>query len=354
VLRINLERDEQTVKIEGNLQLMTLFLERSSTCPISPFISGHAAGGNLPLLDRLLRTAERWEELHISTAGNVYWAFAKVKGRLHSLRHLEAYREDTWKVPGSPYLLDAFVDAPRLRHAILPYDQHFPVLVPWSQLTKFETSYDERFPLVSTLQKLVNLETLILDRRDEDDYGPDPFEVYLPHLQTLSITAKTHSYGHPGGLLDYLCLPALASLDIECDTIAICPHITALLVGSGSVLRSLALRVRTEADASLAAVLEHTPQLTHLSIQAPQTSISDHLLTALARTDLPLVALLASLTVDSRYITQSLLLRILVARFGLPGALKEVQMHLGGEVESGFAHDLQALRERGLIAEMRS
>ncbi|KAJ7689606.1 hypothetical protein B0H17DRAFT_1202242 [Mycena rosella] len=340
---------------DGVLQLMTLFLDRSSPCPISLDIRrGYGSAldcTTLAILEILMNTSDRWEALRIIAKGIFIQRFSPTRSRLPRLRHLELTRYETFQSDISPAHIDAFADAPRLHHVIFSNDQPLSVLLPWRQLTEFHTSYDELDTILKSLRDLVNVVTLKLDQFDGSCVTEQP-PVHLPRLHILSLISKNEEDGWAGDIFDYLCLPALASLTIECNTIDVYPHITSLVSRSACALESLTLWISGALhDTFLAALLENTPQLTHLSLRGGR--VGDGVFEQLTNANTALVPRLASLTLYVLF-TQASLASLVAARFGPAGAL--TQVHLPAlkfaDMEPVLRSRLRPLYRQGLIVKV--
>ncbi|KAJ7723468.1 hypothetical protein DFH07DRAFT_759503 [Mycena maculata] len=333
---------------EGVLQLTSLFLERSGHCSISLAIYGDNSPQNRPILEALMSTSDRWEDLRIFSDSAFTQALSPIRGHISRLRRLEVHRDDR------PIRIDAFADAPHLHHAVLSYDPWMSVILPWKQLTEFQTAYCEVGTILTTLRELVNLVTLTLDRLDPEDSDVTVQPFHLLRLRTLSITAEG-AERHPGDLLDHLILPALVCLTVDSEGITICPHLTALIDRSECVLESLTLSIDDTFDISIAAVLGSTPGLTYLSLCGLR--VSDELFARLMSTEPVLAPLLASLTLRAQF-SQEFLLLLVTSRFAPresePGrALKELRISLDVmDLEAFFADRMLDFNDMGFHVEL--
>ncbi|KAJ6557881.1 hypothetical protein B0H19DRAFT_1261467 [Mycena capillaripes] len=363
-ITVNMAVKTKQAKIEGIFMMTRLFLERSAQCPIAVLIAGDNLPPNWPVLELLMSACERWEDLRLYADGVIICGLTTIRGRLHQLVRLDVFRADD-ETP--PTVLDIFLHAPSLREVQLTHDSFLSLSLPWSQLTDFSTSYTDLAPMLYTLRNLVNLEVLTLDRLEGSEIVYQLPIAQLPHLHELTITADHGQEGHPGGLLDYLSLPALERLSLDCEDISICPHLTALITRSSCHLDMLSLSLYDTLDTPLTAVLSLTPRLTELELRGRATT--DAFLAQLTRspTELApsLVPLLESLTLRAPF-NQTLLFRLVESRFepefdsdsdsSAPRLVCELS-YIGVEmtpeaIEPVLVHGLSSLHGMGLGVEM--
>ncbi|KAJ6603723.1 hypothetical protein B0H10DRAFT_643275 [Mycena sp. CBHHK59/15] len=356
-LRVNMSTtDSGHFNAHGTFQLVKLFLDRSASCPISFILFCEETAETRPILELLIGASDRWEELDLIAPGAFIESLSPIRGHLHRLRRLALYREDPEVDLEPPHIVDIFAEAQCLRKVTFTRDPPFCVVVPWNQLTEFTTSYCELMPLLNTLRELTQVVTLKLDKLDDtEDHGT---VAHLPHLRNLTITSENGAAGHPGDLLDYLIVPALKSLSIECEDLTIVPHLISLVSRSAFTLVSFTLFAYEEFDTSLIGFLKLTPRLTRLCLRGSgQTVVSDELLTQLTRmlpaTPPPVIPLLTSLRVQATF-NQALLFSLTASRFS-PDAddrllcLKTLELSIKFvDLEPVLAFGLEALAGMGL------
>jgi hypothetical protein len=304
---------DESDNIEGIYMLTALFLERSAQSLITVILTGNYIPQNFPLLQLLITSCERWDDLSIYADAVVIRGLSPIRGRLHQLDRLELVRSDG-EVDTQPGVLDMFSYAPCLSEVAFRFDRAFTFLIPGSQLTEFTTSYAEVTPILYVLRELVNLEALTLDREGEEGPMDQLFTVDLPQLCELTIT--TDLEGHPGKLLDYLKLPALLDLNLDCEDSAICPYLIQLITRSACRLDSFTLSYWDDLDTPLAGVLALMPHLTELELKG--TGTTSAFLTQLTRVPPALapaiVPRLEALTLRAPF-SQALLMQLVESRF---------------------------------------
>ncbi|KAJ7199312.1 hypothetical protein B0H12DRAFT_1165384 [Mycena haematopus] len=312
-IAVNLMDDEDADAAEGIYMLTKLFLERSAQSQIAVVLTGDDL---LPVLDLIMSASDRWDDLSIYAETVVICGLSPIKGRLPKLARLELVRSEYDEEDAPADEVDMFSVAPCLLDVTFRYDPMLSVLVPWSQLTQFTTSYAKLRAILDTLQDLINLETLTLDRQgDEGNMELLPM-VSLPCLRELTITTGPDEEGHPGFLFDHLSLPSLERLTLDCEDSTICPHTAALISRSACHLRSFKLNYYDTLGTPLLNVLTLTPDLTELDLRG--TEATDVFLTQLTRVPPALapeiIPRLESLMLRTKF-KQELLLRLVESRF---------------------------------------
>ncbi|KAJ6487694.1 hypothetical protein C8R45DRAFT_1213740 [Mycena sanguinolenta] len=349
------DEDEFT---EGIYELTRLFLERSAQSQIAVVLTGTHPQ---PVLDLIMSASDRWDDLSIHAESHVIRELSTIAGRLPKLTRLELVRSeyDEEETSEDAEELDFFSVAPRLRDVTFRYDPLFSIPVPWSQLTRFATSYAELRPILDALRELVNLETLTLDRQGDEGNMEQLPSASLPCLCELTITTGPDEEGNPGLLLDHLSLPALVRLTLECEDSTICPHTAALISRSGCHLRSFKLSHYDTLDTPLLGVLALTPDLTELDLCG--TEATDVFLTRLTRVPPALapeiIPRLESLLLRARF-KQELLVRLLESRApalgsdepGLICSLQYIGLQVSlADIEPGIGHRLTTLNLNGAV-----
>ncbi|KAJ6608457.1 hypothetical protein B0H10DRAFT_2439065 [Mycena sp. CBHHK59/15] len=303
----------------GLFQLVRLFVDRSKSTPISlSLFLFEIPTEARPILELLMRESDRWEGLMLH--GNItdIRSLSPIRGHLHRLRRLAIIPEGRPEDFDPPHI-DIFSEAPCLR-TVETFDPEFYFVLPWNQLTEFITWYSdsEIMPLLHVLQELTHLVTLRLARLKPDDIGEVGPAAHLPHLRSLKIIFDD-LYGHPGDLLDHLLAPALDSLSIDCEDLAVVPHLTSFVSRSACTLASFSLTAVNDIDSALIDFLKLTPRLTRLCLHSLWSAgVSGELLTQLTRmrpaTSPPVLPLLASLLVRGVF-NQALLFGLVASRF---------------------------------------
>ncbi|KAJ7615385.1 hypothetical protein FB45DRAFT_801833 [Roridomyces roridus] len=335
----------------GVLQLVSLFLERSSPCPITLRLTGLNWYSNTLVLERLISASDRWEHLKLLGSVSMVDALESVRGKLPQLRCLETdVSEMEW---GSrPRVIDLFADAPRLRRAVTLRRYGVSYILPWQQLVNYKGPMLN--DLEATLERLTKFSRLVtLDMsRTSSEYSESTTEypiVHLPHLRTLSL--RTWSTD-PDDVINHLCLPALVSMTIDCSSVDICGAITALVDRSHCTIESitLALEMDEEMDTSLILVLASTPQLKHLVLEA--SHFSDDLLIGLTPPNV-LVPRLETLELRDGKFDQNLLLEMVEARFASgEGALRRLGLSLDvNDIQHELVRRMDVLIDLGFIVE---
>jgi hypothetical protein len=96
-------RYENPRTLSSLLQLVTIFVERSGTCPFALRISSYNQIDFSPLavLDLLMRESPRWErlELDLKIATAMPWDFPRVKGNIQSLHTFIIRPYTEWNPP---------------------------------------------------------------------------------------------------------------------------------------------------------------------------------------------------------------------------------------------------------------
>ncbi|KAF8162517.1 hypothetical protein K438DRAFT_299760 [Mycena galopus ATCC 62051] len=195
---------------EGIYLLTKLFLERSAQSQIAVILTGaELQHQTWPVLDLLMSSSDRWDDLSIHADAVVVCGLSAIKGHLARLARLKWIRSEYDDELPTPVVLDMFSVAPCLSDVTFRYDPLFgSVLVPGRQLTQFTTLYSGLGPILEALREFVNLETLTLDRQGDEGNMERLPTASLPRLRELTVTTGPDQESHPGFLLDHLSLPA--------------------------------------------------------------------------------------------------------------------------------------------------
>ncbi|KAJ7185875.1 hypothetical protein C8R46DRAFT_1185472 [Mycena filopes] len=344
--------EPQTNNVEGIFHLMNLFLQRSAQCPLEVYISGDLTPAIGHVLQCIIASSERWEALTLFADWHLIQSLAPIQGRLPILNTLEVTRDDADEE--SPNIaVDLFSVAPALSEGTFRYDPAFVLLLPWNQLTTLKTGYSELTSILDTLRQLSSLVYLTLDRfgEDDDEMMEELVPAHLPRLRELELTVESGEEGHHGDLLDLLILPALDSLSIDCDDLAVAPHLTALLARSHCPLDSLTINIHDELHGALVNVLAFAPHLTVLDLTG--TEAADVLLEQLTLgPGSQLVPHLRELSLRTQ-VNQTRLMALITSRVGPSGALRYFGIALNpSEFEPVLADGMYALGDVGLEAEI--
>ncbi|KAJ7832069.1 hypothetical protein B0H14DRAFT_1178711 [Mycena olivaceomarginata] len=360
-INLSTDEDEEDGYTAGLYELTALFLKRSAQARIAVVLTGDDLPETWPILDLLMDECDRWDDLSIYAETTIIRGLAKIRGRLPRLARLELIRSEYEEE--EPITLDMFSEAPCLHNVIFRYDPSFNILIPWSQLTTFTTSYVELVLILNALRELVNLETLTLDRQgDEGNMGQLPM-ASLPSLRKLILTTGPDQESHPGLLLDHMSPPALEHLDLDCEDSAICPHVASFISRSGCRLDSFILNYYDTLDAPLLAVLRLMPDLARLDLCG--TNATDLFLTQLTRVPPALapeiIPHLESFILRAHF-NQELFLHLIQSRFAPAQDLNEPELvcklrFVGlklsvQDIEPVLGHGLSALSALGLDGEM--
>ncbi|KAJ7032062.1 hypothetical protein C8F04DRAFT_1109087 [Mycena alexandri] len=341
--------EKQYNNVEGTFHLTNLFLKRSVQCPLEVYISGDLTTAVWPVLERIMTSCERWEALTVFADGPLIQSLVPIKGRLPNLGTLEVTRGDADEESPNT-TVDLFSLVPALYEGTFRYDPAFVLLLPWNQLTTLKTGYSEIGPILDTLRQLTNLMYLTLDRFADDTPMEEFPPAYLPRLRELELTIESGEEGHHGALLDCLVLPSLDCLSIDCEDLAVAPHLTALLGRSNCPLDSITLTLLDELDARLAGVLVLTPHLTVLEVTG--TIAKDVLLeqlTLVPDSESQLVPRLRELSFRAR-VDQARVLHLITSRVGVLryfGLALEVE-----DIEAVLANGFYNLGDVGITTEL--
>ncbi|RDB22894.1 hypothetical protein Hypma_009827 [Hypsizygus marmoreus] len=257
-IRLNLEIIYVAGKRPPALATLQCCLERSGNHALSIYFKDSyapmAEAGRL--LIALLSHSSRWINVTMSMPFVNVQQLAKVRLRLPLLHHLDisAYGANTFGI------LDAFEVAPRLREASLSVGDPCTVLLPWSQLTKFQGWVIPSLDVLSHASQVVDC-SLSFDSW----YTKDPtVPVVRSHaLRRLQINLEC--------ALDGLEAPLLEDLHIGHLDDSAAPgmtHVTSFIRRSSCSLKSLLFsRITLEHESDLIPLLESTPSLAFLQVR---------------------------------------------------------------------------------------
>ncbi|KAJ7082527.1 hypothetical protein C8R43DRAFT_1052364 [Mycena crocata] len=210
------------------IHLLRLQISRSGTLPLHVYFTSEEVPGwtTDKLFATIVQSCDRWDTLELRSTSPIDQSFLlQMRGNLPLLRELSVHIKEHDKQRGT----NIFEYAPQLRVARVfsagsrrrdPFDllHHNPglaprietAILPWAQLTTFQSTYDDllQFDGIRLAQNLV--ECRISVRITSHLWQPPAQPTLFPHLRRL----KLYAYQAPVALLDSLKLPSLESLSI--------------------------------------------------------------------------------------------------------------------------------------------
>ena len=243
-------------------------LSRSAGLPFAfSFLAPSEKYTSHPVIDVLVKYAEQWGTVSLTTTSNTISQFGGVKGRLTNLRSLTLHMQSA----SDPILIDVFADAPKLLRVYIMKYALDKLILPWSQLefikeisrqgTTVQLDKTDNVPLVA------NLEELQISRF----HGSDPIfpPITLPHLKSLLLRLG-HTYV-PHDTIHNLTLPALEEVVVFRFPGNVYPYLTHLATHcpGPSKLTTLSIRSIVFDEGDLTALLQHTPALERLEVGLP-------------------------------------------------------------------------------------
>ncbi|KIM45373.1 hypothetical protein M413DRAFT_338931 [Hebeloma cylindrosporum] len=263
----------QKTELKRHIVRLSTLLERSSTEPISFFLSKSLT----PQLDDailalLFEHSERWERISLDISEDVCAHFARVKGRLSSLSSLtlRIHREGRLHV-------DMFEIAPKLRDVNLASDPWSGVFrLPWSQLTDFTdetTGFDcLTTVLSSSAARLRSLKFIANYSWIIPGHPSDANPTTLPVLKSLYL--QTPKRTDLRTLLNRFTAPALQDLGLRLfGPHTYIPEIRDLINRSGCSNSLRTLMLHTDETLWVDSVFKLVPFLTALDINEPELGL---------------------------------------------------------------------------------
>lgn len=316
--------------------LMETQLKRTKNVPISIRVLSDVGDGRMTrFLDLLAAHSEQWQDVQFIAPSSLVKYLSSVRGRLPLLRtahlHFEVFTEPSVEVDifdpdqnDHQSELDAFEIAPLLQKIILSMHPRSSSTfkAPWSQLTAYQGDYILSEHL-SILRQATLLEKAVINVSPIDDDADvvvhDPHTlITLPKLRRLDIAAEAMSDPDTVTLLDTLCLPCLADLDIDVgvpgdEEHPIIPPLVALIQRSACMLTRLALAHYSLAEDTFVQLLELIPKIEQLEvILMPMTDPTQ--LTYRRDESLPLAPRLTSLRINMEEYSPGLWLDMVESR----------------------------------------
>ncbi|KAH6895020.1 hypothetical protein BKA70DRAFT_1319264 [Coprinopsis sp. MPI-PUGE-AT-0042] len=290
---LEMVRNRWQRKIEGDTELVRLWLERGKECPLSVSITIDDDLLSAPgerLLSLICKHASRWTHLEL-------FCFNPVPGEILSLTASQViqlrsfsmrWRSRVNEQATHAFSHDGFTNAPTLRHLCLHYPEVILDTLPvqWGNITEVSllggSSYRPRgiTPSIASavLKKCPALRRCELKLQDEPPALPvsteAPGRVFLPHLRQLVICESGQKSNSTHTFFDSLDVPSIHCLALRSprhiwmdEERPVEPPIFRLLQRWGDRLRSFDFgycRIRTVAN--LIRALELTPNVEDLTV----------------------------------------------------------------------------------------
>lgn len=251
-------------------ELAKVWLMRAYKCPLSIKFGDYATStesNSSSVIDLLVSTCDRWQDLHLSLPSHMADSFSPVRGRLFRLKSLSI--RQSWA--DSLCRWSALGEAPQLRNLCLDDPRNITNILdlPWHQLKTLCLRNFRVNRALEVLQKCPNLAQCEIIFYNSDLKIP-PMPIQLTHMCSLHLETQVD----PTGLLISLELPALKSLRIvllgpQHREWAVGSSLAALLTRSRCPLQTLCLdfHAHTLHDIDLIKCLESVPSLLTLELR---------------------------------------------------------------------------------------
>ncbi|KAF8149352.1 hypothetical protein B0H34DRAFT_183332 [Crassisporium funariophilum] len=253
-------------KMQSTIKFLNELLTRSGDAPLTfDIYAAFQDYDTHPVLDALVHHSERWQVVTIESTCTTINALQKSRGRLSSLRKLSL---DINRNPGTS-VIDFFKDAPRLREVDIAglYPQAF--FLPWSQLTRYRESVEDRGGTHELYASASRLKTLVLPKACDTTIIP---VTTFCHLESLWIEWRSTTHDIDPFFRN-LTLPAIKEIMIgwsppNSDVI---PKLCSMLLrlDTPCMLQKLGLRTAFRDGTPFKDLLVLTPHLTELDIIMP-------------------------------------------------------------------------------------
>ena len=257
---------------EGMVEGVETWLRRSGTRPLAISLVWKAAAPRRvslnmdPILDLVIPFIGRWETVRLDVLG----PFSRgPMSNIHRLRAplLKRCEVCFYEAEITPFL-SMLSSCPHLTEFVLHNDNYMRFSdiessIPWSQLTRFETSL---FLNTHECLKMLRLCPDLVDCTFHDSTLSDAFipkEVPIVHQRLRALTLGRCS--QIDSLINYITLPALSSLSLQSHWWELGP-LVAFLVRSGT-LKTFEVHTTAVSTDQLIELLHHLPKLTELSIK---------------------------------------------------------------------------------------
>ncbi|KAJ7233885.1 hypothetical protein C8J57DRAFT_159026 [Mycena rebaudengoi] len=230
---------------EVKLHVLSIWLARSRTCPLSIFLTYHGGDGEhdnfdfTRFLDVMIPHSARWEHIDLILPFEI---LRMIGIHFPLLRYLALGPTDPHTELSPLNVISPFRNAPRLTRVDLSYYfDPFTIMLPFSQLTSISAQLLTTSQCAEVLRQADALVEFKSDLFMEDE---NISTLHMKHLQSLKLGNSYAYNSSPSGqvLLDALTAPALRFLKISeclfpnCDPI---PSVDAFVARSGCKLTAL-------------------------------------------------------------------------------------------------------------------
>jgi len=241
------------------------FLRRSSCCPLSiqsDLDSNDAAVRVTEVFVAVAAHRARWEHVRLRLTSQQL-SLSTIVGPMPLLRDLQLALIDD---PHPPSIFPLH-EVPLLRSVILEEYAPSNVSLPWAQLTSLTLNTVYRSEYLPILQQAHNLVQCRLDILFDDNDPPDPHEITLPCLQSLTLGDANSNWA--GTYPDFFVVPALRSLQIPRSLLGPDPIAALTAFVSKSACKPQEVRITGASSTTSGLYLKAFPSIPQLSFVDP-------------------------------------------------------------------------------------